>query len=174
MLSWSIYHKRSTVQSALHKSSKARTCRSERDNASKQSWRQPACRRAFTELPVFSKPSKKSNLPGLKKYTAPREAADLVCCANYVPLFPILILGSKIQHCSFSPSFLCISYMHATSGLFSWSMELSCHLQGVSLRLKSWTSLSASFILVLVLFSLVSERTGWRKTPAERSLACNI
>ena len=31
---------------------------------------------------------------------------------------------NKIQHCFFSPFFLCIPYMHAASGLFSWSMEL--------------------------------------------------
>ena len=31
---------------------------------------------------------------------------------------------SKIQNLSFSPPFSCISYMHAASGLFSWSMEL--------------------------------------------------
>ena len=52
---------------------------------------------------------------------------------------------NKVQHCSFSPSFLCISYMPAASGLFSWSMELGL-LQVVSLHLKSWTFLSASFV----------------------------
>ena len=31
---------------------------------------------------------------------------------------------NKMQRCSFSPSFLCISYIHVASELLSWSMEL--------------------------------------------------
>ena len=48
----------------------------------------------------------------------------------------------------------------------AWS---SRHLQVVSLRLKSWTSLSASFVFFfhLCMFFLVSERSGRRKPPAE-------
>ena len=33
-------------------------------------------------------------------------------------------LNNNMQHCSFSPSFLCNSCMHAASELLSWSMEL--------------------------------------------------
>ena len=53
------------------------------------------------------------------------------------------------------------------SGCFSstWS---SWHLQVVSLHLKSWTSLSASFGFCCMFF-LVSERSGRRKPRAERS-----
>ena len=31
---------------------------------------------------------------------------------------------NKIQYCSFSPSFLCVSYEHAAAGLLHWNMEL--------------------------------------------------
>ena len=48
--------------------------------------------------------------------------------------------------------------------LGAWS---SWYLQDVSLHPKSWTSLSASFIRFF--FFLVSERSGRRKPPAERS-----
>ena len=51
MLSSCIYRNHSTARhSAISpgQSSKASACRSERDNASKQSWREPTCRRAFT------------------------------------------------------------------------------------------------------------------------------
>ena len=67
----------------------------------------------------------------------------------------------------FSAFFQCISYVHAASGLFrgAWS---SWHFQLVSLHLKPWTSLPASFAFCSIL-DLASERTWRQKPPAERN-----
>ena len=56
----------------------------------------------------------------------------------------------------------------ATQGDKRTSTWISWHLQVTSLRLKSWTSLSASSFS-LPIFGLVSERSGRCKQPAEES-----
>ena len=61
------------------------------------------------------------NLPGKNIQPLTRQQLKLVWRANNSPLFPI---SRKYKTTFFSPSFLCISYMHAASWLFSWSMEL--------------------------------------------------
>ena len=77
-------------------SSKARTRRSERDNASKQADRIGSSehvvgRRAFMQLAVFAK-RRNQNLPGLKKYTTIHKGGVILSV-----------------HCSFSPSY----FVHA-------------------------------------------------------------
>ena len=51
----------------------------------------------------------------------PRSHGKIEQNANEAGLAFCLDLN-KIQQCSFCPSFLCLSYMHAASGSFSWSM----------------------------------------------------
>ena len=58
------------------------------------------------------------NLPGLQKCNYSHNAG--VMREGFAFSFDL----NMIQHCPFSPSFLCISYMHAASGLSSRSMEL--------------------------------------------------
>ena len=112
----------SKAQSALHKSA-TQLCadQSATTQASRQSWRTRACRRAFTQLAAFSKRTKKSKSAWQKYTTTHNAAAQAGVTGKNSPLFPI---SRKYKTTFFSPSFLCISYMHAAPWLFSWSMEL--------------------------------------------------
>ena len=54
----------STAQSALHKAAnEARADQSAKTQASRQSWREPSCSRAFMELAAFSKRTKSKSAP---------------------------------------------------------------------------------------------------------------
>ena len=120
----------STAQSTPT-SSKATTRRSEPDKASRQSWFEPTCRRAF--IAVFSKRTKNS------KYARPTKISNH-CNHSQTSLGVMLPV-----HCSFSPSFLFRPCMQRpVRGRWSF-----WHLQVASLHLKPWTSLSASFIRIL-------------------------
>ena len=74
---------------------------------------------------------------------------------------------NKIQHCSFSLSFLCVSCMHAASGLFSSSLEL---LAFSSRQFApKIVKLSVRFVRVLF-YILVSERSGRRSARGAKRL----
>lgn len=137
-----IYRKHSTAQSALHKAAnQARADQSTTTQASIQIWREPAYRQAFIQLATFSKRTKEIKIcPAYKNIHSQRSLADVM--RERFAFTPSL---NEIQHCSFSQSFLCISYMHAASGLLYPGAWSSWHyLQVVSLQLKSWTCLPAS------------------------------
>ena len=68
MLSSSIYRKHSTGQSALHKAAKQGRAdqRAAPQAKSRQSWREPPCRRAFKQLSLCSRNERRNrNLPAL-------------------------------------------------------------------------------------------------------------
>ena len=103
------------------------------------------------------------NLPGLQKSTSTHKAA----LAGVMRERFVVIFNLNKPHCSFSPSFQCISFMHATPGLLSWRMEL---LVFTSRQFApKIVEISVRFIRSLVIFFLVSERSARRKPPAERS-----
>ena len=107
----------SRAQSSLHKAeTQARTDQSATTQASRQSWRKPACRRAFIQFAVFSKRTKKS------KIARPTKIYNLQ--SNLAGATREIFDCISTLDCSFSPSFLCSSYVYAASRLFSWSMEL--------------------------------------------------
>ena len=112
----------SKAQSALHKSA-TQLCadQSATTQASRQSWRTRACRRAFTQLAAFSKRTKKSKSAWLKYTTTHNAAAQAGVTGKELAFISNI---KKIQNYFVSPSLLSISYMHAASWLFSWSMEL--------------------------------------------------
>ena len=122
--------------------------------ASRQSWLEPACRRAFIQLAVF-KPNEEIEICSAYKrldHSQSSYIADVI-------MLPV--------HLLFSPSFLfrpCMRRLGCFRG--PWS---SWHLQVASLHLKPRTSLSASLIRIFFQCFLVSERSGRRKPPAERS-----
>ena len=93
-------------------SSQASTCRSERDNASKQaskqSWREPARRRAFTARCLLKTTEEIKMCPAYKKLqalTSSQAAKQLLRSGVMVEGFAFFSNLRKIQHCSFSPSF---------------------------------------------------------------------
>ena len=116
------YRKHSTAhRNQAAQSRKASTCRSRCDNASKQTElaRASTCRRAFKQHAEFSKRTKTSKSARPRKiYNCSHSAG--VMREGFAFNFDLY----KTQHRSFCPSFICISYMHAASGLLSWSMEL--------------------------------------------------
>ena len=131
--------------------------------ACRQSLREPAhvVERLFIQHAEFSKRTKKSKIsPAYKNYNYCTYTA-LVWCAKDLPLVSILMY--KVQPCALSPPlFVCISYMHAASGLLSWSMELLpffASRQFVPIIVELLCPLHSLFVL----FFLVSERTGWFK-----------
>ena len=78
----------------------------------------------------------------------------------------------KVQYCFFLSVLCMYQYMHAASGLFSWSMEL---LAFASRQLAPEIGdNSVRFIYILFYYQvciyLVSERSGRRKPPVERSV----
>ena len=160
MLSSSIYRKHSTARRnrpCAKQQSKVRAVQSATKQASRQSWRELVRRRAYTQLAAFSKRRKKSK-SARQKYATTHKSAE----AGVMREGPTFISNlNETQHGSFSPSFLCISYeyMHAASGLFSWSMEL---LNFASRHFVSKiVDLSVQFIRVLFyIFFLVSQRSG--------------
>ena len=129
----------STAQSALHKAAnQVRADHSATAQASRQNWQEPEYRQKIRQLARRNRnlPRPQKNIPGTRYMYCPY--FSITTSTRYM-LVPV-----AIQHCSFSLSFSCISYMHAASGLFhgAWS---PWHLQVVSLHLKSWFSLSVSF-----------------------------
>ena len=143
-------------------------------NKRRQSWREPARRRGFTVRCVLQTRTKKSksarpaslgtsyvylvydkNVQPLKQ--------QVWCAKFHPPLLHSQCVRYNITLLSFRP--LCFGH-HAVFGLFSWSTQLlafiSCHFAPK----PTWTSLSESHF---VLSFLVSERSGRRNPPAERS-----
>ena len=127
MLSSNICRKHSTEQhSAISpaRSRKPSTCRSDRDNASKQT----GLAKAGTSSSIFAprcvlKAGQEieigpayNNMEALKKQLRWRDARRICLCFQSKE--------HKTQHCFFSVSFLCFSCVHAASGVFSWSVEL--------------------------------------------------
>ena len=95
----------STAQLALHKA--ANQVRADESattqQASRQSWREPACRRAFIRLAMFSNRTKESkSARPTKSYNQSQNSVAGVMIGG---LSSISIVG-KLQRCSFSPSFL--------------------------------------------------------------------
>ena len=80
-------------------SSKASTCRPERDNASsRRSWRELAYRPAYIQLAAFSKRTKKSQSARQKYTTTPTKQLKLVWCSKDSPVFPISTKHGSIQN----------------------------------------------------------------------------
>ena len=91
--------------------------------ASRQSWLEPACRRAFIQLPAFSKRTKKSKSARPTKYKHMQ---------TFTSSFLSWCVMLPLVNCSFSPSFLFRPCMlRRAQGCFRgpWS---SWHLQGAS------------------------------------------
>ena len=135
---------RSKAQSALHKAAKqVRADQSAITQASRQSWQELACRRALILLAAFSKRTKKSNLPGKNHTTTHKAAADS-------PLFPISIKCNTVfslRH------FYAFRTCMRRPGCFLEHGALG-FLHVVSLHLKPWTSVSASFTFCSIFSSL--------------------
>ena len=142
MLSSSIYRSLSTAQHSainLAQRSTASTCRSERDNASKQAQLASASMSLkHLQLAVFSKRTKIEICPALKKYAA---ANHKTACGGVIArrtCFACISNIDKKQHCSFSPSFSSMCFVHACGVrdvfLEPWS---SWQLQFVSSHLSS-------------------------------------
>ena len=97
-------------------------CRPERDNASKQTeLANASMSSSICTARCVLKRTKKSKSAWQKYTTTHKAAAQAVVTGKELAFISNI---KKIQHYSFSPSFLRISYMHAASWLFSWSMEL--------------------------------------------------
>ena len=79
--------------------------------------------------------------------------------------------ASQVQHQDIR--YTCGILMHVASGLSSWSMAGSWHVQVASLRLQSIMGTSVRFTSCLY-FSFLSKRSGRRMPPAERSALHNI
>ena len=127
----------STTQSALHKAAnKLRADQSATTYASRQSWREPACRRAFHTavfllltlifpflvLWTFFKPVYSSS----NMYDAAVEHLQQYCehsTAQHSAITPVQSSKPSTCRSEYISKQVC-KYMHATSGLFSWSMEL--------------------------------------------------
>ena len=89
-------------------SSKASTCRSERDNASKQDRvgeSQHVVEHSYSPLCCRNE-RRNRNLPGLHKYRPSRNSLAGVMREGFAYVSNL----SKVQHCSFSPSFFCCMY----------------------------------------------------------------
>ena len=121
MLSSSIYRKHSAAKrNQAGTNSKAITCRSERDNASKQTeLARASMSSSICSSQCSQNQQRNRNLPGLQKYKHSQSLAGVTREG-----FATISNLNKVEPCSFSPYFLRISHMHAASGLFSLSMEL--------------------------------------------------
>ena len=116
------YRKHSTAQhNQPAQNRKASTCRSKCDNASKQTeWATVStCRRAFTQH-AFSNRRGNRICPAYKNLQV---LAQRWCFARRIYL-SLVAISTRYKVLFLSVFFLCISYMHATSGLLSWIMEL--------------------------------------------------
>ena len=108
------------VSSAQISNNAVRTDQSVTTKARIQSEREIECRRrVFTQLTFSSKRTKNSENTR-QNCTSTHQAAGAGVMRAGLPSFPI----SKRCTTNLSPFFLCVSFMHATSGFFSWSMEL--------------------------------------------------
>ena len=106
----------------MHKASKqVRADQSAKTQASRQSWREPACRRAFHSSLCSQNERRNRHLSRPQNYRSTqfttcwcvmREGFAVISNLNKIPALPLFI------------SVLSISYMHAASALFSWTMEL--------------------------------------------------
>ena len=74
------YRKHSSTAQSTRTSSKASTRRSERHNASRQSWLEPACRRAFISYSSLCSQNERrhQNLPGLQNHQTIHKASFVV------------------------------------------------------------------------------------------------
>ena len=119
--------KRSTAQRSqpAQAAKQVRADQSATTQASRQGWLQPACRRAFRQLAVFSKRTKKSGSarPTQMSNHSQRSLADVMREGFACTLLFLSVLS--------------ISSIRAASGLFSWPMDPSSwHLQVSSLHLN--------------------------------------
>ena len=111
MLTLDEYEYSSTAQASTAPAAKpVRADQSVTTQASRQSWREQVSRRAFIQLAVLSKRTKKSKSARSTKniYNHSRSSLAGVMREGKCLYFPC--------HS--------ISYMHAASGMFSWTMEL--------------------------------------------------
>ena len=131
MLPLSIYSKRRTAQSALHKAAtQLRANQSAATQAGREIWRGPACRRAFTQLAVFSKTNEEIELcPVCESCRACRRA------------FTQLAVFSKRTRRNRN--------MPGLEKLFTRSMELLAFNFQVSLVAPNRVDLSVRFIRIL-------------------------
>ena len=155
----------SSAQSALHKAAKQVFAdQSTTTQAGRQSWREPPCRRAFTQLAEFSKRTEKSFFSRpTKVYNSSRSSLAGVMCEGFAFISNSIRYSTALSLRPFSMYFVHTCMRRPGCFLGAWS---SWRLHVVSLHLKSWTSLSASSAFCSI---LVSERSGWRNPPAERS-----
>ena len=155
----SLLRKHSTAQRSqpAQAAKQVRSDQSATTQASRQSWLEQACRRAFIQLAVFSEQTKKS------KSARPTAGVMLP-----VRLYTAHSLRSRfyfVDACGVRVAFV----DHGALGI--------CKSPVCT---EPWTSLSASFarIWFIILFKkknfLVSELSGRRKTPAQRSALDNI
>ena len=104
---------------------------------------------AVVEIQYEFSERRNRNLPGRHKYTIAHKALAGWCDARRFSLDL-----NKIQHCSFSPSLTMHFVRYGTCmrrpGYYPGARS-SWHLQVVSLHLKSWTFLSASFAFCSIL-----------------------
>ena len=107
---------------SLAQISNATMCRPERDNASKQTELTNASMSSsiYTARCVL-KTNEEIEICLAKIYNHSQCSSSSWCDGQELAFISNI---KKIQHYSFSTSFLCISYMHAAPWLFSWSMEL--------------------------------------------------
>ena len=124
----------------------ARADQSATTQASRQSWLEQACRQAF--------------ICTLRCVLKTKEEMEIFPAYSWCDVACTLLFFSAVS----------ISSMHAASGLFSWTMELLA-FESRMLAPKTTMSISVRFLSHshLVQFFLVSERSGRRKPPAERS-----
>ena len=171
MLSSSIYRKHSTARRAwispAH-SSIASTRRSQRNNASKRT----ELARASASSSIYTDRCALQTNREIEPFPAYDNIQPLSCLAGGVMSEGFAFVSSQDTTLVFL-SVLSISYMHAASGLFSWSMEL---LAFASRQFApKIVDLSVRFIrfFFFAIFFLVSERSGRWKPPAEgRALYC--
>ena len=89
------------AQSALHKAAKqGRADQNATTQASRQSWREPACR-----LAVFSKRTEKSNLSGVQKYTIPHSPQSSLVFSWRDARRICLFFQSQLDKAQLFPSF---------------------------------------------------------------------
>ena len=138
MLSWTIYRKRSTAQPTLHtlsQSSKASVRADQRVamQASRQSWRELACRPTFIQLAVSSKRAKESKSTRPTQSTTTHTGLAGVGCAKDWPFSISRIMNTNISLRPFYGYFFRTCMRRPSCCAVSWS---SRHFQVVNFHLK--------------------------------------
>ena len=136
------------------RSSKASICRSERDNANKQTEfgeSQHIMEHFYSSLCMFSKRTNKS-----------KSAWSTKNIHNH----SLPISTRYVLHCSFSPPVRYFPYVHAASGLLSWSMELLAFARRQFA--PKIVDVSVRFIRILLYYFLwASVAGGGSRPPSE-------